>query len=89
MGEILNGIDRQRIDDLLRRGTFFWVDLQLGSVTADELGTALDIPDGTVPWAYVGEGTGVVDVAVSTGSAGCAAAPNVALTATTRIGPGW
>src|SRR5690349_875715 len=44
MGEILRELDRQRIGDLRRRGTFFWVDLKLGSVTPEELGATLDIP---------------------------------------------
>jgi magnesium transporter len=45
VGEILEQIDRRRIAELRREGRFFWVDVRLGSVTAEELGAVLEIPD--------------------------------------------
>jgi magnesium transporter len=48
MGEIVEGLDpgaRERIAALRASGRFFWVDVSLPETSADELASALDIPE--------------------------------------------
>jgi magnesium transporter len=45
MGEILRGLDRERIASLRAAGTFFWVDVPVAPQSAGELGEVLGIPE--------------------------------------------
>jgi magnesium transporter len=45
MAEMLEGLDRDRIDALRKEGRFFWIDLSLSDTSPAELAEALAIPD--------------------------------------------
>ncbi len=45
MGEILRGLDRERVSTLRAEGRFFWADVVAGERTRDELAEVLGIPD--------------------------------------------
>lgn len=45
MGEILRGLDRERIAALRAAGTFFWVDVGVTEASAGELGEMFGIPE--------------------------------------------
>ena len=45
MGEILRGLDRERVSALRAEGRFFWADVTVGERTRAELGEVLGIPE--------------------------------------------
>jgi magnesium transporter len=44
MGEIVEGLDRERVAALRASGRFFWLDVRLGDVSAEDLVAALELP---------------------------------------------